>query len=236
MNKVCVIGLGRFGKVLAERLAADGREVLAIDSSQDEIDAIKDKVALAVRADGKDVATLRSLGVDSMDMVCVAIGDDFEAAELTLMACKELGVPKIVARAMDQVKRKILKALGAHQVIMPEEEAALRLAHNLALPSLTEANELDRNHSIVHIPVPRKMLGQTLQEMQLREKYNLNLVAIRSKPVATMMLTRQDTAEGRATADDLIRIPTGTTKFMSGDVVILVGKNVDIDRFIRDYE
>ncbi|MCK6440744.1 MAG: TrkA family potassium uptake protein [Planctomycetes bacterium] len=237
MNKICVIGLGRFGFALAERLAADGLEVLAIDNDQHHIEDIKDKVTLAVRADGTDIEVLRSLGVDGFDLVMVAIGDDFEASQLALMAARELGVPRIYVRANDAVKKRIVRALGAHEVIMPEEDAALRLAKNLALPSLTEAVELDRNHSLAQFSAPRKVVGQTLAELGLRQKFNLNLVAIKSRPTATMIMNRDDAESGgRPVSDAMIRIPTAETRIASGDILIIVGKDSDIDRFAREYE
>ncbi len=239
MNKICVIGLGRFGMFLAERLAADGLEVLAIDSKQELVESIKDKVALAVRADARDEEVLSSLGVDTMDLVIVAIGDDFEAAELSLMACRVLGVPRIYARAHDHVKRRILQALGADQVIMPEEETALRLAQRLSMPALTESIELDRDHSMVQMPAPTKAVGHSMTELKLREKYSLNLVAIKSRPTQTMIMTKQDLESGSKNPmeqGEEIRIPTGVTVIHSGDTLILVGKDKNIDRFIRDHE
>ena len=226
--------------MLAERLAADGLELLAVDSTDAAIDEIKDKVALAVKADATDVDTLRSLGVDQVDTVVVAIGEDFEAAELALMAARELGVPRIYARANDHVKRKILKALGATQVIMPEEDAALRLASRLAMPNITETVELGKDHSMVQVPAPADVVGQTVVELGLREKYNINLVAVKSRAAtATMILTREQAGDVPAEREDkewTITIPTGATKIRSGDTLIMVGKDADIDRFLRDKE
>lgn len=238
MNKICVIGLGRFGMVLALRLAEDGKEVLAIDNDAGHIDSIKNKVALAVMADATDPETLRELGVADMDLVVVSIGENFEAAQLAVMAAHDLGVPAVYARANDQTKRKIMKALKADVIIMPEEDAAVRLAQRLNLPGMTESVELDRHHSMVQVSAPPKTVGQTMMELKIRERYNLNLVAIKSRPTATLIMSKKEMeAEERESGSEaIISIPTGSTRVHSGDTLILVGKDSDIDRFLRENE
>ncbi len=103
MQKIAVIGLGRFGGALAENLALEGAEVIAIDARPELIGAIKDKVALAVSADASDVETLRSLGVGKADVVIVAIGENFEACQLAMLAARDLEYPRVIARANDRV-------------------------------------------------------------------------------------------------------------------------------------
>jgi trk system potassium uptake protein len=222
MQKVAVIGLGRFGLALAETLAKEGLEVVAIDTDPEIVDYIKDKVALAVTADGTSLDTQKSLGLGKVDTVVVAIGENFEACQLAMLSARDLDYPRVIARANDRVKETILRRLGADEVIMPEEQAALKLAHKLAKPTLLEAVDIGSEHSFVQVKTPRGIVGKTLLELQLRKNFGVNLVAIK-KP-------------GIAGAPDAIAVPGPDTKPANEDVLMLVGKNKDIDRFIREME
>ncbi|MCC7507924.1 MAG: TrkA family potassium uptake protein [Planctomycetes bacterium] len=218
MQKVAVIGLGRFGMALAEALAKDGLEVIAIDTVPAVVDQIKDKVALAVTADARELETQRSLGLGKVDTVVVAIGENFEATQLAMLAARDLDYPRVIARANDRIKATILRRLGADEVIMPEEQAALKLAQKLAKPGLLEAVEIGTEHSFVQVKAPRAVVGKTLLELNLRKTFSVNLVAIRS-------------AEG-----DGISIPGPETTPGENDVLMIVGKDKDIDRFLRETE
>src|SRR5687768_8730804 len=121
---------------LAEALAKDGLEVIAIDTDPRVVDQIKDRVALAVTANATDVETQRSLGLARVDTVVIAIGENFEASQLAMLAARDLNYPRVIARANDRVKQTILRRLGADEIIMPEEQAALKLAQKLSKPSL----------------------------------------------------------------------------------------------------
>jgi trk system potassium uptake protein len=226
MQKVAVIGLGRFGMALAEALAKDGIEVVAIDSDPGEVDAIKDKVALAVTADATDLDTQKSLGLAKVDTIVVAIGENFEACQLAMLSARDLDFPRVIARANDRVKETILRRLGADEVIMPEEQAALKLAQKLAKPSLLEAVDIGSEHSFVQVKAPRGVIGRTLLELSLRKNYGVNLVAIR-KPAA---------GAGPGAGAESISIPGPDTTPNKGDVLMLVGKDKDIDRFLRETE
>lgn len=220
MQKVAVIGLGRFGMALAEALARDGLEVVAIDTDAHVVDQIKDKVALAVTADATELETQRSLGLGKVDTVVVAIGENFEASQLAMLAAMDLQYPRVIARANDRIKTTILKRLGANEVIMPEEQAALRLAQKLAKPGLLEALDIGSEHSFVQVKAPRGVIGKTLLELSLRKNFGVNLVAIRRPE------------EGQ----EKISIPGPDTKPQDDDVLMLVGKDTDIDRFLRETE
>ncbi|MCC6573908.1 MAG: TrkA family potassium uptake protein [Planctomycetes bacterium] len=225
MQKIAVIGLGRFGNALAENLALEGAEVIAIDARPELIGAIKDKVALAVSADASDVETLRSLGVGKADVVIVAIGENFEACQLAMLAARDLEYPRVIARANDRIKATILRRLGADEVLMPEEQAALKLSQRLAKPSLLESVDLGSEHSFVQVQSPHKTVGKTPLELNLRKGFGLNLVAIKRPALA-----------GKEGAQASIIIPGPDTRMGEGDVLMLVGENNSIDRFLREME
>ncbi|MDC1141999.1 TrkA family potassium uptake protein [Planctomycetota bacterium] len=223
MQKVAVIGLGRFGLALAEKLAHEGLEVIAIDNDGDVINAVKDKVALAVKADGTSKETLQSLGLGKVDTVVVAIGDHFENCQLAMMAARDLNFPAVIARANDRRKATILRALGADEVLMPEEQAALKLATKLAKPSLLDAMDLGTEHSFVQVRVPTAVIGKTLIELNLRVKFGVNVVALLEE-------TTGDKKHAK------FRMAGADTMPQDGETLLMVGKNDDIDRFIREME
>lgn len=218
MQRVAVIGLGRFGMALAEALAKDGLEVIAIDTVPAVVDQIKDKVALAVTADARELETQRSLGLGKVDTVVVAIGENFEATQLAMLSARDLDYPRVIARANDRIKATILRRLGADEVIMPEEQAALKLAQKLAKPGLLEAVEIGTEHSFVQVKAPRAVVGKTLLELNLRKTFMVNLVAIRSADGESISIPGPDTTPGE------------------NDVLMIVGKDKDIDRFLRETE
>ncbi len=226
MQKVAVIGLGRFGMALAENLAKEGIEVIAIDFHVEVVNEIKDRVALAVQADATDLETQRSLGLGKVDTIVIAIGENFEACQLAMLAARDLDGPRVIARANDRVKETILRRLGADEVLMPEEQAALKLSQRLAKPSLLEAVEIGSEHSFVQAKAPNGVRGKTLMELQLRKNFGLNLVAIRSAAVGA----------GPGSGGENISIPGPDTVPQESDVLMLVGKDKDIDRFLREME
>lgn len=226
MQKVAVIGLGRFGMALAENLAKEGIEVIAIDYDVEIVNDVKDRVALAVQADATDLETQRSLGLGKVDTIVVAIGENFEACQLAMLAARDLDGPRVIARANDRVKETILRRLGADEVLLPEEQAALKLSQRLAKPSLLEAVEIGSEHSFVQVKAPAGVRGKTLMELQLRKNFGLNLVAIRNAAVGA----------GPGSGAESISIPGPDTIPQEGDVLMLVGKDKDIDRFLREME
>jgi trk system potassium uptake protein TrkA len=139
-RRFLVIGLGRFGSALAVGLASHGADVLAVDRRMDFVDSVKSKVAYALELDATDPAALRAVDAGSCAVAVVAVGEDFESAVLSVAALKEIGVPKVIARARNPRQARILRAVGADEVIEVESEVGRRLAENLA----AEARELER--------------------------------------------------------------------------------------------
>jgi trk system potassium uptake protein TrkA len=176
-----VIGLGRFGRMVAEMLAADGAEVIAVDLNPTIIENIKDKVTIAVRMDSTDETALISQGIDSVDAVIVGIGDDFEANQLTVVLAKKIGVETVITRARTPVQAKILSLIGADEVIMPEEETAQRLAQRLTRPNIRAYLELAEGYSLVEVAAPRKFHGSSLKEINLRKKFGVTLVVVKKR-------------------------------------------------------
>jgi trk system potassium uptake protein TrkA len=214
MTRYAIIGLGRFGSTLAVALAADGADVLAIDSRRELVDAIADRVAHAVQLDATDERALRAQGVGEVDCAVVAIGENFEASVLATITCKSLGVKRVVARATSGQQLRILSLIGADLVLQPEEETARRLARQLLRPSILAIQELAQNLCAVQVAAPAMLIGPTLAELDVRKRYGVTLIAVRRA--------------GQA-ADAPLVFPRPDTRIGDGDILYLVGTDEDVD-------
>lgn len=180
MKTYAVIGLGRFGSQVARQLCALGSEVLAIDTNSDLVQHIANDVTNAVVADAQDKEVLRALGVRNCDCAIVAIGAELSASVLATMNLKELGVPYIVCKAHDETHKKVLEKLGADKVVIPEREVADKLAHSLSSPNVLEYIELSADYGIVEVPAPKNWAGKTIQQLNVRAKLGVNIIAVKN--------------------------------------------------------
>jgi len=176
MRQFAVIGLGRFGMTVAETLAKKGAPVLAIDSDPDVIERVKDMVSDAVQMDSTDESALRQSGVLDVDVVVVSIGECVEASILTTALLKRMGAKMIVARANSDIHGQILKLVGADRVVYPEYDEGVRIANTIFLPSILERVEFPGGITLTEMRAPKKFVGKTLSELQLRTKYGINVV------------------------------------------------------------
>jgi trk system potassium uptake protein len=216
--KFCVIGLGQFGRNLAVELAAERYEGLAIDHNAAYVDAIKDRVEMAVRADATRLEDLQELGVAGMDIAVVAIGEDF-AASLTIVAhLQKLQVKHIIARTINDVHDHILELMGIEERILPEQMAARQFAKRLGIKRATRHFALGESYSIVELAVPMNIVGKTLAEARLRDKYRLNLITARCKDENGEM-----TISGVPDPQNY--------RFAEADQLIVFGKEEDIRKF-----
>lgn len=180
MKQLAVIGLGRFGSSVALTLAKMGYDVLAIDISEDRVNSIKDSVAYAVQADAMDEHVLRTLGIRNFDIVVVAIGqDDMQSNILVTIMLKEMGVKKVVAKALTELHGKVLQRVGADNVVFPERDMGIRVAHALVSNNIIEHINLSSDYSIVEMTAPEMFVGQTLREANVRMQHGVTVLAIR---------------------------------------------------------
>ena len=222
MERFAVIGLGRFGMMLARLLAQDGADVIAVDSDKECVDAIRDQVSLAVCLDATDAEALKSQGIDKVDVAIVGVGDSFENSVLATVTLKELGVPTVISRATSRVRAEILARVGADDVVNPEKESALRWKSRLLAPSIMERIELAEGASLVQLESPESFHNKTLAQLDLRKGYRVNIVAIRR--------TTEEIEDGQTvTRQFVISVPAGDTAIKKGDVLILIGTDEAIE-------
>ncbi len=174
-----VIGLGQFGMTLARELANADYDVLAIDDKDENIQEIAETVTYAVRADVREPDILKSLGVQNVDVAIVAVAENMEASITATMQAKDLGVPCVVSKAMNTLHGRILEKIGADQVIYPERSMGLRVARNLT--SMVLKIFLSYHQSSVWLNSVYRRIGQgkSLAELKIREKYKINVVAVK---------------------------------------------------------
>ena len=179
MKSYVVIGLGRFGTEIAVRLYACGEEVMAVDLNEQLVDKIADRVTRAVAADARDRDVLDKLGVERFDRAVVAVGSDLGASALITMNLKALGISYIVCKAHDETHREILLKLGADRVIIPEWEAADKLALGMTHAGIMEYIELSDEYGIAEMEPRDSWLGKTIRTLELRSRYGANVIALR---------------------------------------------------------
>jgi len=218
-----VIGLGRFGSAMATTLTELGQDVVGVDGNEERVQKHADSIRSAVQLDATDERALKAAGIQDVDVAVISIGEDIESSLLAVMLVKDLGVPRIIAKAVTPLHARILERIGVNRVIFPEREMAIRVAHSLVVANVLDYIELSRDFSIIEIPAPGDFAGKSLKELQLRNRYGLTLIAIKRRPEGG----GPETTNVAPTADDQI---------LAGDVLALLGPNerlAQIDKLMK---
>lgn len=176
---VAVLGLGRFGQRIAKQLARAGEEVIACDHRRDAVEHIADHVAQAVALDVTDEAAMRARGIHRVKVAVIGIGEDFEASVLATVILRQMEVPRIIARARSRVTAEVLRRVGAHDVVLAEDEAADRWSNRIIGPKLLNQIEFHEGYSIVEFQTPKPWIDRTLVELDVRRKHDLHIVAVK---------------------------------------------------------
>ena len=174
-----VLGLGRYGRVVAEELINNGADVLAVDIDQDNVNSAIETIPVCKCADVTEPEVIKRLGISNVDVVIVAIANNLEASVMAVALCKEAGVKNVIVKCGNEIHQRILSRVGADKVIFPEKESGIRLARNLLTSGFSEMIELSDDVSMVEIGVKDEWVGKSLIELSLRKKYSINVVAFR---------------------------------------------------------
>ena len=203
-----IIGLGRFGSALARTLCEQDMEVLAIDRDMEIVEAHRNLLTDVIQGDAMERAVLEQIGAANFDVAVVTMGDDVRSSGTITMHLKDLGVKYVIAKAGDDFHGRMLLKLGADKVVFPERDMGQRIAHNLVSEKILDFIELSPDFSLMEIRPQPEWLDRTLNELDLRTKMNINVVAIR-------------------TGEKLI-IPVRDTRLRVGDVMLVVAETQDI--------
>lgn len=225
-SRFAVVGLGRFGGKIARQLARRGAEVIAMDEDEDRVEAVKDDVAVAIKIDATDIKALKNYKIDEMDAVVVAIGENFEALVLTVVNLLELKIKRIIARAGNAHQKMILEKLGVTETLSPEEEVGILVAERLIHPSVKTFLQLPDNYEIAEINAPKFIWNKSIKEIEFDTKYNLTLITVKR-------LFEMD-KKGEITKErHLLGLVLPTTIIYEHDEIIIMGKEINIERFIE---
>lgn len=180
MKSILLIGLGRFGKHIAMKLRELNHEVMAVDRNEELVQEILPYVTNAQIGDSTNEEFLRSLGVDNYDVCIVAIGDDFQSSLETTSLLKELGAGMVVSRAATDVQEKFLLRNGADEVVYPEKQLARWTAIRCSADHILDYIEIDGDHAIFEVSIPKTWLGKTVGQLDIRKKFSINILAVKT--------------------------------------------------------
>jgi trk system potassium uptake protein len=210
-RQVVVIGLGRFGTAVARTLHELGHEVMAIDTDGRRVQEMLDEVTHAVQADGADRDAMTELGVADFDAAVVAISNELAPSILTTLTLRDLGVRYIIAKAANAQHARILEQIGANRVVFPERETGMRIAHTFAARAVLDYMDLGPGYGIAMARPPEDLIGKSLEDMRLRERFNISLIAV---------------VHGK----EVLLHPHRSQRMESGDILVIAGRDEDLEK------
>lgn len=183
MKQFLIVGMGKFGTSLAKTLYDNGKNILALDIEEEKIqeNINNNIIENGIAIDATDRLELKNLGINNFDVAFVCIGKEIQNSILVTLTLKELGIPKIIAKALSKQHGRVLEKVGADEVIYPEIHMGKKVALKEIRPNLIEHIQLSNEYTVIEVKAPTKFLNKTLIELDLRKKYNLNIIAIKRK-------------------------------------------------------
>ncbi|MDC7124392.1 MAG: TrkA family potassium uptake protein [Spirochaetales bacterium] len=221
-NAFLVIGLGTFGRELCIELAQKGANVIAVDNRIEMIEKVKGIAAQTLLLDSTDELYLSKLPIENVEMAIIAIGDNIESNILTTALLKKAGIPYIISRASSELHHSVLKQVGANEVLDIEKTAGQQLAEKIISPEILDSVPLTMKISIAEVYLPETFAGKTVAEVDLQKKMNLKITAIKRDNVSI-------DENGSTINEENVIFPNTETVFEEGDVLIVIGRNDDIE-------
>lgn len=225
--KIIIFGLGNFGASLAVHLADSGNEVIVTDKNPEKVDLIKDKVSHAIVMDSTNENAYKALPNTSTDIAIIAISADEGAAIMTTAIVKNLFDCQIFARSSSYIQDRIFEAMQVDQIIHPEQEYAEQLTKKINLKGSIDNFEIEGDYLVSEVEVGKDMIGKTMIQSDIREKYELNVITIIRKKKYTNLIGR------RAKKQEVVGMIKPDTVFEEGDVLVVFGKNSSIDKYLK---
>lgn len=213
-QQIVVIGLGRFGSAVAAALEAAGHEVLGIDRSMDAVEEMAPVLSHVVALDATEEAALRRLGLGDFDAAIVSIAEHLEASILATMLLKRLGVPRVIAKAATELHSDILQRVGADQVILPERDTGIRLAHSWTSTAILDSLEVVEGYGVHRVEAPRQFVGKTIADLDMHARFGVHIFIV-------------------ARQSDLNVFPAPEQVIAGGDILVLAGATADVERALE---
>lgn len=214
MKQILLIGLGRFGRHLAERLAALGHQIMAVDKDEDRVEACMQYVTNALVGDATRKDFLQSLGIDNFDICFVCIGDSFQDSLETTALLKDLGAKRVISRASRDVHARFLLRNGADDVVYPEKQVAEWTAMRYSSDFLFDYFSMGDGYAVMEIGTPKSWLGKTVSELDLRRKAGINILAVKQNGQIQMSVRPE-------------------TVISENETLLVLGKDQDITKLIE---
>jgi len=225
--KYIIVGLGNYGGYLAARLTDMGHEVIGVDSREDKVLHVKDFITHAITMDATDAQAVKALPSKDVDVVIVAIGEDFGASMMVTAIFKQLKVKRLISRSINKVHETVIKAIGVDEIIHPEEESAERMAKRLQMRGVLDSLDVSEDYNIIEVVTPERYVGLTIAETQVRQNYNINiltLIKIKEKPNIFGIKSKIKEVSGVVAPD---------TRIEEGDILLLFGHIKDIQAILN---
>jgi trk system potassium uptake protein TrkA len=217
--KIIIFGLGNFGMSLALNLTESGNEVIGVDKQIEKVNLVKDKIAHAICLDSTNELAYQALPVKHTDLAVVAIGENEGAAIITTAIVKKLSKAKVISRSLSPIHDTVLQAMGIDFIVHPEMEAAEKLTYKINLKNVVDNYKVDDNYSITEIKIPESFIGKTLGELDIRNRFGLNVITFLRKKERKNML-------GVTTSiREVVGVPSPETQFEKDDVMVVFGLN-----------
>lgn len=224
--KIIVIGLGNFGSAVAVKLADLGHEVIGVDSIEQRVENIKDRITYAITVDCTDSTVIKTLPLHEADIVLVAIGEDIGASILITALLKKYNVKRIVSRAISPIHRTIIEAIGVMEILNPEEDSADRFVTKVNIKNVIDSLNISDEYSVMEILVPHQYIGLTVAEVDLRKNYSINILTIK-KDIQRNILTKN------YYETKILGVVPHNYVFEANDILVVFGHNDDIKKWIE---
>lgn len=213
MGHFCVIGAGNFGSHLASALYEEGNDVVVIDSDRNRLQKIQDLCSYAIQADAANKEFLAGQGLTEMDAVIISTGEQIHQATLITLYLKELGCKRILVKSNDEDHSKILRKVGASEIIFPEKDMALKTARSLISPNILDYLPMVDDYSINELAPPKHFIGKNLIQLDLRRKFDILVIGIKD-----------------ILSDRFVLLPAADYLIKESDLLIIFGKTEDVAR------
>lgn len=211
MKQVLVIGAGRFGASITTTLYTMGHDVMVVDKNEEVVNELSEFSTHSLQGDGADERTIKSIGVSNFDICVIGMGSDIQSSILIGIMLKESGAKYVVAKAQNELQAKVLYKVGVDKVVFPEREMGAKIAQSLVPTNIMDYIELSPDYSIVEIAALDEWNGKDLEDLNMREKYGVNIMAIKKGPDVQISFT-------------------ASTVIEEGDILIVIGRNNDLSK------
>ncbi len=225
--KHIIIGLGSFGASLAAKLTSAGHEVIGVDKNMSKVEALKESITHTICLDSTDAQAVTHLPLQDTDVVIICIGENEGANIMATAVIKQIGVKRLISRALSPLHETVLQAIGVDEIVHPEEETAERWAKKLNLEGILDSFDLGENYAILEAKVPAKYIGKTVAEIGFRRNYNVVVLT-------TIKVTEEKSMLGsRKSVSRVQGVASPSTVLNEGDIIVMYGGKKDLEKLLK---